>query len=162
MSNIFDEYIQKWQRKNELYAKIGKAYNIRESESLCDVELLDGADVLDCRLNPLKGSQNGVTIIPANGAWVIVVFLTSDEAFVAMTGTTDKVLINTDKTIFNDGENGMINILDLVSKLNKFVNEITLELPKIAAGIATGGGSYTPGTISQFTASDFEDKNILH
>ena len=63
----------------------------------------------------------------------------------------------------NDGSyGGLIRIADLTAKNNNLVSQVQAELTKIATGIASAGGTYTPGTLSTFNQSDYENTNVKH
>jgi len=50
----------------------------------------------------------------------------------------------------------------LTAKNNNLVSQIQAELTKIATGIASAGGTYTPGILSTFNQSDYENTNVKH
>ncbi|MCM1438808.1 MAG: phage baseplate assembly protein V [Roseburia sp.] len=81
-------------------------------------------------------------------------------------------LLANDTTIINDGKEGVPNIVDLTTKLNKLVQEVeqlrTLYNTHVHPGVVAGPGSSGPTTsqvatpISQFNKEDYEDKTFLH
>ncbi len=84
-----------------------------------------------------------------------------DEWYLVIGTTTIDVLNGTIK--LGDGSfGGIIKITDLTTKLNLLVSQLQAQLALIATGIIAGGGTYTPGTLSTFTQTDYENENTTH
>lgn len=54
---------------------------------------------------------------------------------------------------FGGDQDNLVRYTGMDASVQKIVQFINQQLPLIAAGIATGGGSYTPGTLSVDTSS---------
>ena len=88
--------------------------------------------------------------------------------------TNGNIIIRSNKTIqFQEGSNdGLVNINDLTSKLNKTISELenlrTAFNTHTHSGVQTGGGiSATPlqlitQAFSKYTKDDYEDKKCIH
>lgn len=173
IKDIINNFIDNRIGKEKIYSEVGVVKSVNENGKVCNVTLLDDTEVEDIRLETnlsINASgdviHNGITgfvLVPAVGSQVIVTFLNSSDAFVSMLSSVDRVYIKSNICTFNTGDKGgLINIVDLVSKLNSLVNSLNTELTKIQVGITGAGGSYTPGTIDQFNKDDFEDGTIIH
>jgi len=133
-------------------------------------------DVIDCSIK-----YGGLTLtnvknfcIDEKGSLQIIPKMGSMVTVVDFGGFRDMEIIKVqeiDKIIFNDGNNGgIVNIIDLTSKLNNLVTEIkalkTSLDTHIHAGVTVGAGvtgtSVISGSFSNFNKSDFEDTNITH
>lgn len=173
----------------EAIQKIAGTYN-KDTVSITACIVTSNADAetkftIDC--SPISGvadtsmpgvklnteANDGMLIIPVVGSTVMVINSTMNEYYVYMYSDILKVVFIIDNNnryefsssgfIWNGGNNGgLINIVQQTAKLNALVSQIQAQLPLIAAGIATGGGSYTPGTLSSFNKSDYEDLYIKH
>ena len=164
--DLIFELINIWAGEQELYSKQGTIKSIDVSERTCIVAPVDGGpDILDVYLEADAGSsdEKGFFVAPAVGSLVIVTWTSNEEAFLSAYTQIDKVIAKQGEWIFNDGGNGgVIKINEQVKKLNGLVKELQQELIKISTGISSAGGAYTPGTISQFTRSDFENELVKH
>lgn len=156
----------------------------------CTVNSVD-KDALTCDCTPLSdvtdipGVQlsaevsDGFVVFPAVGSTVYVALTTRNNAFLLIPSDLDSVEISipngtspetwTTLTLSNSGiqmndgsYGGLIEIANLVTKLNNLVLQLQTQLSLIATGIAGAGGSYTPGTLSTFNKTDFENTLITH
>jgi len=150
---MINEFIKIWAKGQELYNKIGVIYNVSKSDMTGVFKPNDGSTELTVKLS---FASSKIQIIPKDDTLVLVAYTSPTQAYVVQTEQFDEIL-------YNDGINdGLINIVELTAKLNKLVTDINKELPKISAGIATGGGAYTPVLMTNFNKSDFEDDTIKH
>lgn len=100
--------------------------------------------------------DDGLIMVPAAGSNVCVILSDSVDPYISQYSAIDSI-------VMRGGDlGGLIKIIELTSKLNEFVNGFNTELPKIAAGIATGGGFYSPTNANTFSKSDFENDKITH
>ena len=159
-------------------AFIGEVRKVDENNYTCAVMPIDSeAEIFKVRLKPsIDTNKKGIIGIPAVGSFVIVGLLGNNEnsAFVVWCSNIKKYYIvgdggNTfefkdDGTILINGEDyaGVIKIIEQTAKLNKLVGELQRELGLIATGIVAGGGTYTPGILSTFNKSDFENTKVKH
>ena len=166
----------------ELYSVVGTVSNIDENKRTCDVTPIEGALIPDVRLTPTPTVGNGFILIPKGGTKVVVSFASDTLAFIYQVDELDKIIINvgssqliiTDGLFeFNDGDNdGLININDLVTKLNNLenkVNELVINTSThVHSGVTTGVGtsavSTTPvvGQLTPTVKPDIEDDKIKH
>ena len=163
IEQIIDAFITQKLGNKEIYSVIGTASNVDDIERTCDVEPLDGtADILGVKLQSVLNSSKGFVQIPKSNSKVIVTFLNNKTGYVAICDEVDKILIDTDLVQFNGGTDGMTDIANLTTKLNKLKTELQAELVKIQTGIAGVGGAYTPGILTAFSKTEYEDSKIKH
>lgn len=157
---------------------VGRVTKVDESKFTCNVMPLDNdAELFKVRLKPtIDNVKKGIIAIPAVDSYVIIGFLKNKDTapFVIWSSNFEKYYMvgeggNTlefkdDGTILINGDTygGLIKIDNQVTKLNQLVTELQAQLVLIAAGISAGGGSYSPGTLSQFNKTDFENTKIKH
>ena len=65
------------------------------------------------------------------------------------------------KNLYCKGQTAIYNSIKKYGWDN-FEIEILQEYEEIATGIASAGGTYTPGTLSTFNQSDYENTNVKH
>lgn len=173
MKDIINNYIENLIANEKFYSETGTVKSVDKAKKICSVELLEGILIEDIKLETdlsissdnqvVNSDVSGFVLIPRVNSKVICTFTNNTDAFISMFSEVSDIYLKSDLTTFNDGDNGgLINIVDQVTKLNGLVNELTQELVKIATGITGVGGAYTPGTLSQFNKSDFEDTKIKH
>lgn len=169
MSKVGDlifELIDIWAEESEMYSKQGTVKSVDLSDRTCVITPVDGGpDILDVYLEGDAGgtTEKGFFIVPAVGSLVIATFINNEEAFLSAYTAIDNVVAKQGEWVFNDGDNGgLVKLTEQVQKLNGLVNELQTELVKIQAGITTAGGAYTPGTLSAFNKSDFENELVKH
>ena len=129
--------------------------SVNESDRLCDCTPVDGgADILEVKL--MANIDKGFYVIPKVGSFVIVSKTSPSAGYIAMFSEVDNIEFN--------GKNfdGLVKIASQTTKLNLLVTELQAELVKIATGIASAGGAYTPGTITSFSKSDYENTTVKH
>lgn len=113
--------------------------------------------------NPIKDMVAVYSSTSENGKNVIIGYLNknqiADSGEVRIYSTDENGQLKTFVWVTNEGKIELGGVADnavMYSKLNGAINEaltglvpqLQIELTKIAAGIAAGGGSYTPGTLS--------------
>lgn len=158
---------------------------------VCTVDSVD-KDNQTCDCSPISGdaatslpgvllmaeNDDGLVVFPAVDSTVVVALSTRNDAYVFMYSEIDELLITisngegakaTKYNIkagsqqFNDGSfGGLVKITQLTTKLNNLITQLKAQLDLIATGIAAGGGSYSPGTLSQFSKTDYENDKIKH
>jgi len=147
-----------------VYLVTGTVSSIDEDNGTCTVDAITGnatTEITGVEFQTVV--SDGLLLIPVKDSEVKVCFSKYTQPFIIQYSQIDKMYLSGVKIQFNDGKlDGLIKIIELTDKLNNFKTEISEELVKIAAGIAAGGGSYTPGTLSQFIKSDYENTSITH
>lgn len=153
----------------EVYGIACEVSNVRELENqgwVCDCAPLNKKPII--RAVRLKAeSEGGVLIIPSEGSVVFVTMESEAEGFVSMYGKIDSV------QFFDGAKGGLINIEDLVSKLNNLEGALNDVVDKLKihthAGVTTGAG--LSGVSTEFIAvtplpetvkEDIEDVRIKH
>jgi len=129
--------------------------SVNDTDRLCDCTPVDGgADILEVKL--MANADKGFYVIPKVGSFVIVAKTSPSAGYIAMFSEVSDIELN--------GKNfdGLVKITAQTTKLNLLVTELQAELVKIATGIAAAGGAYTPGAISTFTKSDYENTTVKH
>ena len=157
----------------EFNAIIGTVTSVDETQRICDVQpLMDDAAFLNVRLQGAEGLATGFVMIPKVDSYVIILPMDEFEACVVLTTEIDKILVDTELTQFNGGSlGGLINIEDLVSKLNNLENRVNLlgeymkthvHLDPVSGttGIITPTPTYTNLGITD--RDDLEDTKITH
>ena len=167
IKEIIYSFINTRLSQEEFYVVRGEVSNVSETDWTCDVVPLDGnAPIKGVRLKPTKGGSYGFILIPTDGTQATVVFESKTKAFLLNADEVDKVLIR-------NGENGgLINISELVTKLNKLENKVnnlvTYSATHTHTGVTAGGGvtgvASTPvtGSLTLTQVSDLEDDKVLH
>lgn len=147
-----------------VYLVTGTVSKVDEGAGTCDVDAITGNATTEIQGVEFQAVvSDGVCIVPAIGSEVKVCFSKYTQPFIVQYSEVDKMYLSGVQIQFNNGSfDGLVKISDLTSKLNNLKTELTTELTKIAAGIAAGGGSYTPGTLSQFVKSDYENTTVTH
>lgn len=129
--------------------------NINNTLMTCDCSPVNGdADFIDVLLCVNK--KNGFVLIPKDGSFVSVTQLNETDAFVSMVSEVDSILLN------GNASGGIVKVIDLTTKLNDLVSQLQSQLTLIATGITSAGGTYTPGTLSNFNKSDYENTKVLN
>ena len=155
----------------ELYSIIAVVNSVDEDTRTCVVTEVEGAVLIDVKLQALNSSSLGLVQIPTVGSYVIVSFLSPTDSFISCYTNVDKILIDTDLVQFNGGDNGgLINIEDLVAKINNIENQLKdhqhkyIPYPGGAAElpVSTTKDIVTNPDFSNTQYSDIEDTNITH
>lgn len=138
---------------NDGYGKVCTVDSVDLVNRTCYcIPINEDADITEVRL--MANIDNGFLLIPEVNSIVVVSFLSDSSAYVALVSKVSEVQLN--GTNFN----GLIKIDEQTAKLNQLVTELQTQLVLIATGIAAGGGSYTPATLSTFNKTDYENIKI--
>lgn len=138
---------------NDGYSKVCTVDSVDLVNRTCYcIPINEDADITEVRL--MANIDNGFLLIPEVNSIVVVSFLSDSSAYVALVSKVSEVQLN--GTNFN----GLIKIDEQTAKLNQLVTELQTQLGLIATGIAAGGGSYTPATLSTFNKTDYENIKI--
>lgn len=138
---------------NDGYGKVCTVDSVDLVNRTCYcIQINEDADITEVRL--MANIDNGFLLIPEVNSIVVVSFLSDSSAYVALVSKVSEVQLN--GTNFN----GLIKIDEQTAKLNQLVTELQTQLGLIATGIAAGGGSYTPATLSTFNKTDYENIKI--
>ena len=145
---------------------IAEVGSVDEQNSMCT--LIDGdVTYYNVRLQAVKASANGFCLIPKVGSMAIAVRIENTRSYMLLNA------IEYDKVIMRGGENGgLINITDLVAKLNNIEKDIN-NLKKAFsnwAPVSQDGGSALKTAASTWFGSeltetkrdDIEDDTIIH
>lgn len=126
------------------------------AENTCTCTPIDGIspDFMGVILSVNK--SKGFLIIPTDGSLVSVTQISEATSFISMVSDVDQVYLA------GDENGGLINIVDLTTKLNALVTQLQAQLALIATGIIAGGGTYTPGTLTSFNKTNYENTKIKH
>jgi hypothetical protein len=139
---------------NDGFAKVCTVDSIDLDKLICYCIPLNGdADLVGVRL--MANIDNGFLLIPEVNSIVVVSFLSDDSAYVSLVSKVSEVHLN------GKNFNGLVKIVEQTAKLNQLVSQLQAQLVLIASGIVAGGGTYTPGTLSQFNKTDYENITIL-
>lgn len=160
--------------QQEIYSLVCVVDEVNEDERTCSVTPLNGGvAVFGVRLQAAINQNVGFVAIPALNSEIVVTFLSKQSGYVALFSEIDKILIDTDQVEFNGGANGgLVNINDLVGKLNTIENDLN-NLKATLAGwvpVPNDGGaalkaslaSYNSSTLTPTLTSDIEDPSIVH
>lgn len=130
----------------------------------CAATTVNGTSEMDIEnIQIMPGVSDGFILKPKVGSTIFVAYSNRNLPFVQMFSEIDAVYLICDNVLVNDGSyGGLIKIVDLTGKLNSMVSQLQTELGKIAIGITAAGGSYTPGTISEFNKGDYENTKFTH
>lgn len=138
---------------NDGYSKVCTVDSVDLVNRTCYcIPINEDSDITEVRL--MANIDNGFLLIPEVNSIVVVSFLSDSSAYVALVSKVSEVQLN--GTNFN----GLIKIDEQTAKLNQLVTELQTQLGLIATGIAAGGGSYTPATLSTFNKTDYENIKI--
>lgn len=168
------ELLQKIAKEGlEVYSVPAKVTEVDEDTRTIDVEPLNGdPEIFGVNLQADPEQEDGIVLIPTKDSTVLVTFLDNTRAFVSLFSQVDKVLVDIEEYTFNGGDNGgLINIEDLVTKLNNVenkVNTLLTTLKSITVPLAPSGSvPFAPffSSVTDLTTtskSDLEDDKIKH
>ena len=169
------EIIKKIVNDNEeMYSLIATVTEVDENARTCDVEPINGdAAIFNVKLQAAESGATGFVSIPVVGSQVVISFLSKDTAFVSLQTSVEKILIDTELITINGGENGgLINISDIVGKLNTLESEFNtlkgvfaawVPIPNDGGGSLKGAiGSFAGSSLTPTTTTDIEDTKITH
>ena len=171
---------------NEFYCKICTVDSVNEETRTVDCSPLDeGAPLLGVNLQANQEGDDGITIFPAVGSYVVVAFLSPAVAVVVLTDKADKITAKigditaehtADGVIYNGGKlGGMIAIQKLTDKinalkdtLNDLISKYNSHIHTTTATVGTGAAGVIAKTTSAATAAaafkkdDYEDPKVKH
>jgi hypothetical protein len=160
--------------EEEIYSLIGVVAEVDESKRTTTVFPIDGsAQIYDVKLQANESGTTGLVQIPTEGSEVVVKFLSKETAFVSLCTEVDKVLIDTEEITINGGSNGgLININDLITKINTVENDLnSLKLALTSwvpvpndggAALKAATATYSGQTLTPTVVTDLEDTKITH
>ncbi len=172
-TELIQQIVERTLSRQELYSKICTVTAIDEAERSCEVVPIDDADdkIFNVKFQAVINSSLGIFIKPKLNSAVIVTFINQNAGFISLVSEIDKILINCDSVIFNDGDNGgLINIQKLITQIDKNTAVIK-EIQKAFNGwvpVPNDGGAALKGVSTPFTnldtadLSDIEDTKIKH
>ena len=135
------------------YSVICTVSDINLVKCVCNCTPKDGGAVLvNVRIN--ASNKDGFKLIPKDNTDVVVTLINNTTGYVSMVSEVDEIHLN------GVSFGGIVKIVEQTAKLNQLVAELQAQLVLIATGIAAGGGSYTPGTLSTFNKTDYENTTI--
>ncbi len=128
----------------------GTVQNVDKNNMLCEVGLDDGGSIM---ASLVVGDKNkGIIQIPKIGSYVAVIMDSRASGFVVMSEEVEQIIIN-------GGENGgLINIKELVEKLNNVINTFNNHTHPATSGTT----SPTASQLTTIQQDDMEDKKITH
>lgn len=126
LRNLMNEFTRLILNAERFYSQVAKVVSVDETEKTCSVEVLNGPEISDVRLQQLSG-DNGFLMVPTVDSLVIISYTDKTTAFVSMFSYIDRV-------IFQGGTNGGLTITpELVSNLDKN-NQILQDLLTVLTG----------------------------
>lgn len=156
----------------------GVCQNIDPVNFVCDVVVGDSNSSTTYTQVPLKvliGSQASFIEIPKDQSECIICFRDGNSGRPQMLfiDQVDKLLINCNEVIFNNGNNGgLIDIVDMVSAFNALQDDVnTLKnafntwvvVPEDGgAALKAAAASWSGQQLKVSQQSDFEDKTVTH
>lgn len=157
----------RWVNNNEnYYSSLAKIISVDETEKTCVVEIIDGAELEDVRLEQVS-SEEGFLIIPSVDSIVIISWTDKTSAYVSMYSQIDRI-------IFQNGTNGGLTITpDLVTELDKTNSLLTAliniingpPIPEPGNGDPSAFQSALSGALAGQQLGDYsniENENFLH
>jgi len=182
LKDIMNSFSELWASTEKLYLKTGTATEINTQEHTFTFNPIDdSAPLTDVKMKTLANSDRTdfIIVIPKENSIVTIAYESSVSGFCILVAECEEFLINcddvkveTDSWVFNGGDlQGLINIVDLTSKLNQLNSKVNDLITKfnthIHSGVTTGGGvSGTPTTTETsnpaFDKDDYEDIKIKH
>ena len=163
----------------------GTVLEIYEEELKIDVEIPEAPEVYDVRLKPaLDDSANYFVQFPRKGSNVMIGIIENDpdSAYLISCNDLEKFLVKIgemtfqmteERFVINKGENdGLINIVPLVEKINDLENEIKVLKCALTQWLPApmDGGSALKAAITDWAAQpivltkkeDLEDTKVVH
>ena len=143
------------------------------------------ADLINVRLRSIIDSNaNKMIAYPKIGTSVLYILIENKktEAFIFAVSEVEEVVIkigdqsfvlNSNETVFNNGLNGMINIVELTKKVNNLITELknhthTIPPGQVLIGAQAGVTNTVPieltkcSDFTSFNKSDYEDTKLKH
>jgi len=160
--------------QEKYYSEYGTATNIDEAKRTCTFNpASDAAPRENIRLQSVMSQSTGFVLVPKEGSSIGVTFVNKITGFVAVTTEISEMIIDTELTIFNGGENGgMVNVEPLTTKINALEKEINIlkSIFKTWIPIINDGGAalkaltatFSAGTLTTTTRNEIEDEKVQH
>lgn len=172
----------------EIYSSIGEVSNIDETKRTCDVKIVHSdLTIFDCRFQSEVDKDKGIFVVPKDGSFVVISWLSNNHAFVSACTEIEQIVVDIPKVIgkieeieikdtkikINDGSNGGIpKVVELTNKINALenqLNNILTALKSISIPLAPAGTvPFAPffaaiNPIAPLTqSSDIENSDIKH
>jgi len=171
--DVIENMVRDILNREMYYSQYGTAQDVDETKRTCTfVPAGDQAERFNIRFQAVASQTVGFVLVPKEGSDIAVTFVNKSTGFVALTTEIDKMLIDTDLTQFNGGDNGgLINIEPLTNKINALeskVNEIITTFNTHTHIASSFGAPTTPpplpvtGVLTPTVRTDYEDKSFLH
>lgn len=163
MNKLWAEIVEKISaiNANKLSFNEGMVMSVNQTEGSATVMPADSQVPMDIYLRA-GFSDNGFTLLPAIGSRVIYGLLNENIGFLLMCSSVDKVVIEANEVVFNNGSLGGLVILNaLVKKLN-FLEQRLLSHQHITteAGLPTLPDLNTNPLFNITVASDLANTKI--
>lgn len=177
------EAIQDIGKADKVEVFSGEVESVDEAEATIDVRINEDIIVYGVRLRCVIDTTDGMYIVPAIDSHVVFAQIDGgqdyqliqasviDKVMITIEGTT--VVIDKDGIVFNEGTNdGLVNVVDLVTKLNNLENKVNIIATTFNShthsGVTSGGQASGPsptpitGTLTPTQKADIEDTKITH
>lgn len=144
----------------------------------CEIQVGTGSDIVTYQDVPLKvviGSRASVVEIPVKGSACIICFRDGNMGRPQLFAVdqTDQLLLNCGQVIANEGKlGGLINVEDLVTRLNKVENDINtlktafntwVTVPNDGgAALKAEAANWSGNPLTKTVRDDIEDTKFLH
>jgi hypothetical protein len=171
--------------KQPLQTFVASVQEVDEEQATITALPVGGPELTDVRLRAaIDGAEDGVILFPEVGSTVLVGIIGNDPdtAFVCRCSVVQKAKlkigdstleISTEGFLMNGGSlGGLINIADLVEKVNAIENKVNDLIGKFNShthpGVTKGGDvtlvtpTLVSGTLTQTLQADLEDTKITH
>lgn len=175
MGSLFDilkRLVRRILKEEDIYSKTGIIKSVNITNRVCTVELQSGEQIDDVKLLPTYQGNYGILIKPVVDTACIITFIEKRFCFLSMVNEIDTYYLTADNINLNGGLNdGLININEIVNKMNGLITEITALKTYINihthAGVTIGSGitgTAVPftGSFTNFNKNHFEDTKIIH
>lgn len=108
--NLISDIKRKVLQGEELYSIPGKVTAIDETTRTATIEPVEGPELQEVRLQATSGSDKGIYIKPALDSFVLVSWITKEEAFVSLFTEIDEIQVIGDQDIQVKSDSGSIKI----------------------------------------------------
>lgn len=149
---------------HENYSMPGKVVSVNERERTCVVSPSNGsAQRFGVRLQAgIKGTK-GICPIPKVGSDVMITFMNKATGYVALCTEVDKVIIDCDNIVFNEGNNGgLIIVSELLKKINRLEERMLTHQHISPAGPTTPDSATTNQPFQPTTIDEITNNKIKH
>jgi hypothetical protein len=158
--------------EDEVYCITAKVISVDENNRTCCAEPSNGkAQLQDIRLQSTPGGNVGLCLIPEVGTYVLIGFITKNEAVVLLAEKLTKILCSVDLIEFNGGElGGMVKLLSNVSRLNILENDLNtiktafnswVPVPNDGgAALKTAATTWSSNSLTNTVRADLENEKI--